>query len=231
MPAAEEAFVELMKTADAAAWNKSHSLPSKISTSVYYTARKTIRTLPRTGLIALTGKIPFVGSLVSLGATKIADKIRAKRIAAGVFAAQGKAQEAVAPADVKALAKAIADRTKKIDENFTKLSDAWDTLRASITTLEGLASGSNTTAQAWTTGFWNAAYAYGRVDHYNLKLADMIDDNNGQMEILSKFIEDSTQALVNGKPPLQDMFVAAYDSLVTASTPLLGRQGSSSSWS
>jgi len=227
---AEDAFVELMKEADAAAWRKSHSLPSKISTSIYYTARKAIRTSPAKAASFLASHIPFVGSLAVLGVNKIAAKIRRKRIAAGVFAAEGAEREAVTPADVKALAKAIADRTKKIDENFTKLSDAWGKLRTNTGVLDRLARTPGTTAQAWTTAFWDAAYAYGRVDHYTLKLADMIDNSNAQMDILGKFVEDSTDALVTGKGDLQEMFVAAYDSLITDSTPLLARVPSSSSF-
>ena len=69
------------------------------------------------------------------------------------------------------------------------------------------------------------------MDHYNVKLAEMIDRTDAQMEVLGKFAEDSNKALIDGKADLQSMFVAAYDSLITDSTPLLGRTSSSSSFS
>ncbi len=231
MPAAEDAFIDLMKEADAAAWRKSHALPSKITTSIYYTARKAIVTAPSKGASFLASHIPIVGAIAAFGAGKLTDKIRKARVAAKVFAAEGRDREEVSPQDVKALAKAIADRAKKMDENFTKLSDAWGALRTATTSLDTLARAPRTTAQAWTTGFWNAAYAYGRVDHYNVKLAEMIDRTDAQMEVLGKFAEDSNKALIDGKADLQTMFVAAYDSLITDSTPLLGRTSSSSSFS
>ena len=126
MPAAEDAFIDLMKEADAAAWRKSNALPSKITTSIYYTARKAIVTAPSKGASFLASHIPIVGAIAAFGVGKLTDKIRKARVAAKVFAAEGRDREEVSPQDVKALAKAISDRAKKMDENFTKLSDAWE---------------------------------------------------------------------------------------------------------
>src|SRR5438045_5699635 len=88
-----------------------------------------------------------------------------------------------------------------------------------------------TTALDWVDAFKNAAYAYYRVDHYNVKLADLVEQAQWRLERLEEWAEEGTDFLVTGKEELWKAFEERYEDFVDDNVPLLGvgRARSSSS--
>lgn len=230
---AEMDYGDLMQQAEAAAWRSSNSFTSKLQTSVRFTARKQIRKSPTTAIKFVLGKVPFVGSLLSFGAEKISAKIRRKRLAAGLF------KHAVGPQGPEAAkysAKSLAEIGGKIDSNITKQEAAYRDLEAAMTKLSIASFGSGTiSALDWLTTFKNAAYAYYRVDHYNVKLANLVDVAQLRLENIERWTEKGTDTLIAGKDELWQIFEERYGQLTDDNVPLLGvgrgRTSSSSSLS
>ena len=225
---AQAEFDSLMEEAEAAAWRKSHSMTGKITTSAFYTARKAVVTSPSKGASFLASHVPIVGPLLSFGVEKLSAKIRRKRIAAAVFKQQIAAETTTSGA--KALMKNLADLATKLDGNMTKQEAAFRELNTAMTRLDAVCRVPTTTAQAWTQAFWNAAYAYFRVDHYNVKLAELVDDAQEHLARASKYTEGCTDDLVRGKEDLWKTFEGAYNAVIGEDFPLLGRGRSSSSF-
>ncbi len=226
---AEADFSDLMEQAEGAAWRSSHNFTSKLQTSAKFTARKQIRKAPITAIKVVLGKVPFVGSVLSFGAEKISSKIRKKRIAAALF------KHAVAPespAAAKYNAKSLTDLGTKIDSNVTKQEAAYRELEAAMTKLRTASYGAGSiSALDWLTTFKNAAYAYYRVDHYNVKLADLVEVAQVRLESIEKWTDKGTDSLVEGKDELWQIFEERYGHLLDDNVPLLGvgRPRSSSS--
>jgi hypothetical protein len=226
---AEADFSDLMEQAEGAAWRSSNSFTSKLQTSVKFTARKQIRKAPSTAIRFVLGKVPFVGSLLSFGAEKITAKIRKKRLAAGLF------KHAVAPDSpvaAKYNAKSLSEIATKIDSNVTKQEAAYRDLAAAMTKLRASSFGAGSiSALEWLTTFKSAAYAYYRVDHYNVKLADLVEVAQLRLENIEKWTEKGTDSLVEGKDELWQIFEERYGHLIDDNVPLLGvgRARSSSS--
>jgi hypothetical protein len=230
---AEVDFSDLMERAEAAAWRSSNSFTSKLQTSVKFTARKQIRKAPTTAIKFVLGKVPFVGSLLSFGAEKISAKIRKKRITAGLFK---HAVQPDSPVAAKYNAKSLSEIATKIDSNVTKQEAAYRDLEAAMTKLRTASFGAGTiTALDWLAAFKNAAYAYYRVDHYNVKLADLVEVAQLRLENIEKWTEKGTDSLVEGKNELWQVFEERYGHLTDDNVPLLGvgrpRSSSSSSLS
>ena len=230
---ADADFSDLMEMAEAAAWRSSHSFTSKLQTSVKFTARKQIRKAPTSAIKFVLGKVPFVGSVLSFGAEKISSKIRKKRISAALF------KLAVGPASpvaAKYSAKSLAEIGTKIDSNVTKQEAAYRDLEAAMTKLRAASFGAGSiSALDWLTTFKSAAYAYYRVDHYNVKLADLVELAQIRLESIEKWTEKGTDSLVEGKDELWQIFEERYGHLIDDNVPLLGvgrpRSSSSSSLS
>ncbi len=220
---AEQDFEELMEQAEAAAWRKSNSFTGKFATSAYFTARKAIRTSPLQALKFFAGHVPFAGPALSFGIGKIGTKIRGKRINAKLFKAR---MESTAEAS-KILAKSISELATKIDGTITKQKAACADLKTAGVALNSISA--NTSAQAWTQAFWNAAYAYYRVDHYNVTLADRIDKATEYLEKAAEYSEKCTTDLMTGERELRALFVEAHGQIVGVDFPLLGSRGRSSS--
>jgi hypothetical protein len=230
---AEVDFGDLMEQAEAAAWRSSNSFTSKLQTSVKFTARKQIRKAPTTAIKFVLGKVPFVGSILSFGAEKISSKIRKKRISAELFKHAVKPDSPVA---AKYNAKSLAEIGTKIDSNVTKQEAAYRDLEAEMTKLRAASFGAGSiSALDWLTTFKNAAYAYYRVDHYNVKLADLVEVAQVRLENIEKWTEKGTDSLVEGKDELWQIFQERYGHLIDDNVPLLGvgrpRSSSSSSLS
>jgi hypothetical protein len=226
--AAEEEFQQLMADAEAAAWRKSHSFPSRLQTSVKFSARKAIVKSPTTVLKFLVGKVPIIGSALSFGVGKISAKIRAKRLKAGVFKYQVEEPTAIG---AKFMSKSLADIGGNIDSNITKQQAAYVELQTALTKLETMSGGAGSaTALEWLTAFKNAAYAYYRVDHYNVKIAEMVELAQWRLEKLEEWTEQGTDLLITGKAGLQTTFETHYEELIDERSHLLSRHASSSSF-
>lgn len=228
MPAEDE-FAQLMEEAEAAAWRKSHTFTSRLQTSVRFTARKAIRKSPTTVIKFLVGKVPIIGSALSFGVGKISDKIRKKRLKAAVFKYQVEESTAVG---AKFMSKSLADIGATIDKNITKQQAAYRDLEAAMSRLNLLSVGpGQTTALDWLNAFKNAAYAYYRVDHYNVKIAEMVELSQWRLEKLEEWTEKGTDLLITGKDELWTSFEDRFEDFVDDNVPLLGvgRARSSSS--
>jgi protein-tyrosine-phosphatase len=228
MPAEDE-FGQLMEEAEAAAWRKSNAFTSRLQTSVRFTARKAIRKSPAKVIKFLVGRVPVVGSALGFGVEKISEKIRKKRVKAAVFKHQVGPST---PAGAKAMSKSLADMGTNIDKNITKQEAAYRDLVAAMERLNVLSIGPGaTTALDWVNAFKNAAYAYYRVDHYNVKLADLVEQAQWRLERLEEWAEEGTDFLVTGKEELWKAFEERYEDFVDDNVPLLGvgRARSSSS--
>lgn len=219
MPAEEE-FTQLMEDAEAAAWRKSHTFTSRLQTSVKFSARKALRKSPTTVLKFIVGKVPIVGSALSFGVGKISQKIRQKRVRAGVFKYQVEEPTAVG---AKFMSKSLSDIGSNIDKNITKQQAAYRDLEAAMGKLNSMSVGyGETTALDWLNAFKNAAYAYYRVDHYNVKLAEMVELAQSRLEKLEDWTEAGTDLLVTGKDELWRCFDERFESLIDDNVPLLG---------
>jgi hypothetical protein len=217
---AEVEFAQLMEEAEAAAWRKSHTFTARLQTSVKFTARKAIRKSPTTVIKFLAGKVPIIGSVLSFGVGKISDKIRKKRLKAAVFKYQVEESTAVS---AKFMSKSLADIGSTIDKNITKQQAAYRDLESAMTRLNLLSVGPGaTTALDWLNAFKNAAYAYYRVDHYNVKLAELVELAQWRMEKLEEWTEKGTDLLVTGKDDLWTAFDDRYEDFVDDNVPLLG---------
>jgi hypothetical protein len=79
-----------------------------------------------------------------------------------------------------------------------------------------------TTAMDWLNAFKAAAYAYYRVDHYNVKLAELVELAQWRMEKLEEWTEKGTDLLVTGKDDLWKAFDDRYEDFIDDNVPLLG---------
>ncbi|WP_031497114.1 hypothetical protein [Bryobacter aggregatus] len=230
MPSQDE-FNQIMEEAEAAAWRNSHNFTSRLQTSARFTGRKMMRKSPTMAIRFLAGRVPLVGSVLSFGVDKISAKIRQKRLKAGVFKAEGESASAV---NAKFMSKSLSELATKIDSNITKQKAAYQELDAALRKLNQADSGSGEiSCQDWLNAFKAAAYAYYRVDHYNLKIAELVDLGESRMENLGKWAEAGTDLLVSGKDELWKVFDERHDSLTDSDLRLLGagrvRSSSSSS--
>jgi hypothetical protein len=224
---AEEEFEHLMEDAEIAAWRKSNTFTSRLQTSVKFSARKAIRKSPTTVIKFVVGKVPIIGGILSLGVGQISDKIRRKRMAAGVFKSAVEPANAVA---AKFMSKSLSEIGAKIDANITKQQTAYRDLEAATAKLNSASSGAGEIAALdWLNAFKNAAYAYYRVDHYNVKLAELVELSQRRLEKLEEWAIHGTDFLVSGKVDLKSCFEERFESFVDDRAPLLmGRSRSSS---
>lgn len=217
---AEDEFEQLMEEAEAAAWRKSHAFSSRLQTSVKFSARKAVRKSPTAAVKFIVGKVPIIGSALSFGVGKISDKIRQKRLRAGVFKHQVEEPTAVG---AKFMSKSLSEIGASIDKNITKQQAAYRDLEAALNRLNLLSVGpGETTALDWLNAFKNAAYAYYRVDHYNVKIAEFVELAQWRLEKLENWTEAGTDLLVAGKEDLWKTFEERFESLIDDNVPLLG---------
>ena len=218
-----------MDDSEKAAWRKSNTFSSRLQTSVSFTARKVIRKSPTTGIKFILGKVPIIGSVLSFGAGKISDKIRQKRLRAGVFKAEVESPNAVG---AKFMSKSLSEIAGNIDKNITKQQSAYREMEAAMSKLDVASVGlGSITALDWINAFKNAAYAYYRVDHYNVKLAELVELAQGRLDKVEDWTDKGTDVLVSGKDDLWNAFDARYEDFIDDDVPLLGvgRARSSSS--
>lgn len=204
---AEIHFKNLMHDASAYAWKKSNAISGTVSTSLYFTIRKAIRTSPAKTAVALFEKIPFVGAPASFVAGEIFKKVRDKRIksaALGEIYSDEKTHKGS-----KALMKNMAMIATVIDGNMTKHEKALSELIAARSML-GFAF---TSSEAWTRAFWRVAYAYYRVDHYNLKIASLMDSCKDYLKSVEEYNEKCSHQLRDGEDQLWKIFEPAYNEI------------------
>ena len=227
MPAEDE-FEHLMGEAEAAAWTSSHAFVSRLQRSAWFSARKAVKKSPGLVIKFVVGKVPIVGFALSFAAGKITDKIRNKRQRANIFKHEG---EPVSAVGAKVMSKSLSELAASIDKNITKQQAAYRELESALNKLDGFnRSGSPTTATAWVDGFKAAAYAYYRVDHYNVKIAGLVEVAEVRLEKVEEWAEKGTDLLIEGKENLWKALEASFESMIDEHSALLGSgRGRSSS--
>ena len=219
MPAEDE-FRQLMEDAEAAAWRKSHTFTSRLQTSVKFSARKAVRKSPTTVIKFIVGKVPIVGSALSFGVGKISQKIRQKRVRAGVFKYQVEEPTAVG---AKFMSKSLSDIGSSIDKNITKQQAAYRELEAAMGRLNSLSVGHGETAALdWLNAFKNAAYACTTASITTSQTSGDGGTRAMAPEKLEDWTETGTDLLVTGKDDLWKCFDERFESLVDENLPLLG---------
>jgi len=76
--------------------------------------------------------------------------------------------------------------------------------------------------------FWTLVYCYYRVDHYNVKLAKLVDDTSRYAVGVQNFVE--RQPRIKEDTDIKSNFLEMSAAFLGDDQPLLQRRGSSSSY-
>lgn len=230
MPYPDDEFELLMKDAEDAAEAESTGLPGRIRTAAFFTARKQLRKAPGKIVTAALAHIPVVGAALGTGSALVQDALRKKRVKRkGLLAAS---QAGYSATSAKDCAKSLSDLAKIIDGNVTKQSKALADLDSAIDRLNALKL-SACSYEDFMLKFWDLAYAYYRVDHYNVKLVKLLDDASRLFAPVQRYVDSQYKELQVTDDAMKKNFIAMCDAFQGDDAPLLGlrRQGSSSSFS
>jgi|SRR5579871_553334 len=228
---AEDDAKLIIAEAEAAADKSSSELPGKIKTTAYYSARKAFKKSPQTAVTVLISHVPVVGPVLGAGSTFLKNYFEKKAKKKKGLAAISAASVSITHAqNAKALAKYLSQTAAKIDENITKFGDAEAKHREAVTKFRAAAESDETTYEKFVARFWDVAYAYYLMEHYNVKLAKMTDDCMTMVTGIAQFIESEAANLEGYDKTMVEDFVELSEGFEDPKQPLLGRGRSSSSY-
>lgn len=194
----EAEYNEVMADAANHAWQASHSFVGKTRTWAYFKARKFLVKAPSALPEALAGKVPFAGTILKSGISAITARLRGARIKKHVFAATGGSAPTVD--QTKSLFKAMAELATRLDRGVVKQEMAAEALREAMFEL------TRTTGDNFPDAFWQAACAVQRLEHYNDKLANRLDDVYHYMEAVQLYATEREADLTAAHTLLKTIF-------------------------
>ncbi len=218
-------FDLLLEEAETAAENESKTLSGRVRTAGFFTARKQLKKGPAKVVTAALEHIPFVGPTLGAASGTLQGIVRNKRV-------KKKGLHAVCTAtytssSAKDCAKALGLLATKIDENLTKQASALASFHEAIDQLNALEM-KQCSYEEFIEKFWTLIYCYYRVDHYNVKLAKLVDDTSRYAGGVQNFVETQNHELKQDTD-LKSNFLEMSAAFLGDDQPLLRGRGSSSS--